>query len=467
MRLALRILAVVFGLGLLALAGLAIALRPPSLPLPEPGFRLENVTLVTPLDARVRVAHIAGAERIESIAPERGGDSREGPFVLPGLIDLHVHHPPAIAVGERQLFATLFLRYGVTSVRDMGAALPATLKHHADAIADGNRAGPRVRHCGPFLDGPPPVWPGASVIESEAQGREAVARVADAGHHCIKLYNELTPRIVLAMKDEARSVGLPVVGHLPWAASLQHMADAEVQHLMGLPWGLSGSARDAAIRRYVATSMRHGIVHTPTLVTFDRIESLRRPTHAIVADPVAQLLPRYHRELLWDPRRNPIVGGQMGTPGRIDVMRQTVSALHAAGIVVLAGTDTMNPLVVPGVALHEEIRLLSEAGLGPEAALAAATWRAGETLGIEGLGRLTEGAPADLLVFSADPTRSLDHLGSLEAVIRGGRLWSREELDAALEQAREHFQGFPYDPLSMGAASRGLDFLLSFSGGGG
>jgi imidazolonepropionase-like amidohydrolase len=161
-----------------------------------------------------------------------------------------------------------------------------------------------------------------------------------------------------------------------------------------------------------------------------------------------------------------MVAGQMGTPGRIEVMKRAVAALAEADVPVLAGSDTMNPLVVPGAALLEEIHLLAEAGLGAEGALAAATWQAGEALGIEGLGRIEAGAPADLLVFERDPTRDLSNLDSLRAVVASGRYYPVEELEAAVERALEHFEGIPYEPLSMGLAERGLTWLGSFSGGG-
>ena len=101
-------------------------------------------------------------------------------------------------------------------------------------------------------------------------------------------------------------------------------------------------------------------------------------------------------------------------------------ALHAAGVPVLAGTDTMNPFVVPGASLHEELRLLAGAGLGAEGALAAATRGAAAALGRPDLGRLAPGAAADAAIFREDPTRDLAALDSLEAVVAGGRLLSRD-----------------------------------------
>ena len=68
------------------------------------------------------------------------------------------------------------------------------------------------------------------------------------------------------------------------------------------------------------------------------------------------------------------------------------------------------------------------------------------------LGRLEEGAPADLLLFREDPTRDLAALDTLEAVVADGRLYRRDALERALELQREHFRGRIYDTLTLGAA---------------
>ena len=92
------------------------------------------------------------------------------------------------------------------------------------------------------------------------------------------------------------------------------------------------------------------------------------------------------------------------------------------------------------------------AGLSAEAAWVAATRDAGASLAIPGLGTVAVDAPADLLVFRADPTRDLANLATLEAVIAQGRLYSRATLDDAVTHAREMFDGPVADAVSMGLA---------------
>src|SRR5262245_25745770 len=80
---------------------------------------------------------------------------------------------------------------------------------------------------------------------------------------------------------------------------------------------------------------------------------------------------------------------------------------------------------------------------------ALATWHAGAVLGMPMLGELVAGAPADLLVFRRDPTHNLDELDKLDAVIAGGRLYRRRDLDGAREAWSRLFDGPVFDTISM------------------
>jgi len=420
---------------------LAATLWPPRVAVPPRGFELVDVTLIEP--GRSRRAHVTlrGAAQIERIepaaAPPQPAPER---FVLPGLIDLHAHYPPAVAVGERELFSLLFLDHGVTSVRDTGTLL-GSLAGHAGRIGRGARPGPRLFRCGRVLDQAPATWPGARLVDGVDDARAAVDAEADAGADCIKTYNNLEPDVLASIGAAAAARGLPRVAHVPWGLPLASVGTAEVQHLMGLTDDWS-RVSDREIERYVADSLTRGVAHTPTLVTFvwnarlDDYESLR-------AEPTAALLPRHYRDLLWNPARNPSAitlspQTRSGPAQRVPAMLRTLEALQAAGIPILAGTDTPNPFVVPGASLQQELELLTRGGLDLEGAWAAATWRAGEALRAPALGTLVEGAPADLLVFRQDPTRDLAALASLETVVADGRAYSKAALDAAVQQQLEH-----------------------------
>ena len=125
-------------------------------------------------------------------------------------------------------------------------------------------------------------------------------------------------------------------------------------------------------------------------------------------------------------------------------MQRAVGHMHRAGVAIHTGTDANAPMIVPGASLHRELWLLTEAGLTPEQTLAASTRQSPAFLGVEGLGELRVGAPAELAIFREDPTRDLAALSSLLAVVRDGRLYPRAQLDAQLARYQEHYQGVVY-----------------------
>jgi imidazolonepropionase-like amidohydrolase len=439
----------------LSLAVLHLAAGPPGLPVPPRGLELSGLTLVNPgqpsLPGRTLRAEGGTIVEISTDATPTASSAYAGAYALPGLVDLHVHHPPVLAWGERELFALLFLRHGVTSVRDVGSFGGGMLEQRR-RVREGELAGPRIFACGPIVDGEPPGWPGARVALDAEEARAAVSALVEEGSDCVKIYNSLSFGAFAALQEEAARSGLPIVAHLPDAVPLEALRGVELQHLMGLAEG----PKDAAVRAYVERSHRIGLPHTPTLVAFARGAQLE-DYEALLDDPAARLLPRHYRELLWNPDANPLVAwlepeGFGELPDRYDLMQRAVAELHARGVSVLPGTDTMNPFVVPGAALQEELHHLAGAGIAPAEVLEIATRRAGERLGLPGLGLLHLGAPADFVLFRDDPTRDLRALDSLEAVVADGRLYSRERLDEAIRRQLAYFDGPVYSTLYRAAA---------------
>jgi cytosine/adenosine deaminase-related metal-dependent hydrolase len=243
-----------------------------------------------------------------------------------------------------------------------------------------------------------------------------------------------------------------VVAHVPWDLPFERVAGVEVQHLMGLTDDWQSPLPEAAIERYVTHSVRAGLAHTPTLVTYARAARLDDPA-ALAGDAAAARLPAFYRDRLWSLAANPLLerlvpSGPPEARARVEQMRRLVGRLRAAGVRVLAGSDVMNPYVVPGAGLQEELGQLVAAGFTPEEALALASRGAGEALRVPELGRLVPGAPADLGIYRDDPTRDLTALATLEAVVAAGRLYTVEDLRAAAERLRAHADAFPYGPLA-------------------
>lgn len=465
-----KFLAGVSGL-LVVVAFLAAALwsilTPPSpLPLPDRGAVLEGVTLIEPGGSRrggMRLV-IEGATlaRVEESGSSSGAFA--GAFVLPGLSDVHVHFPPPSLPGQTELFALLHLLHGVTAVRDAGDVDGVSTAPAIEGVEAGRFPGPRVFACGPFVDGDPPRWGNSLVAGTPEEGRAAVRTVAERGFDCVKAYNELDAPTLAAIRDEASVQGLPVIGHVPGAVPYEEARLDDAQHLIGVAPALEDRTvvfpqilrawqqlDDARLDRVIAVALEHGLAHTPTLVTIDRLIAQEDP-EAVRREADAQLLARFYRDVIWSAEEG-ISAARLMEPGDFEmvrgasaIQRRAVKRMYDAGVELHTGTDAMIAFVVPGAGLHRELRLLESAGLTPEQVLELSSRTSARHLR-EGLGELRAGAPAELAVFRDDPTRDLAALDTLVAVVRDGRLYTREDLEKRLARYRGHYESALYDAL--------------------
>jgi imidazolonepropionase-like amidohydrolase len=95
-------------------------------------------------------------------------------------------------------------------------------------------------------------------------------------------------------------------------------------------------------------------------------------------------------------------------------MAPLVRAAHEAGVTVLAGTDS-----TPFGKVAGEVDWLIRSGLPADVALGAASWTAREWLGLPGL---VDGAPADIVAYSTDPTKDPGVLAHPSWIILRGRV---------------------------------------------
>jgi imidazolonepropionase-like amidohydrolase len=103
--------------------------------------------------------------------------------------------------------------------------------------------------------------------------------------------------------------------------------------------------------------------------------------------------------------------------------------LEQKGAQLLAGTDTPNPLMVPGFSLHEELRNLHIAGLSNFQVLQTATTNPAEFFGTAVLsGTITVGKVADILLVSQDPRDNLDALRNPIGVMVSGKWMTAGDL---------------------------------------
>ncbi len=413
----------------------------------------ENVRLVDPQAATVsepvQIAIQNGFIVAVDEVSERDTVIATSGFLIPGLAEMHAHVPP-MRTGEQQVHDTLmlWLAHGITTVRGM-LGEPGHLALR-EQLARGEVPGPRLVTSGPSFN--------ASSVQSPAAARAMVLAQYEAGYDLLKLHPGLWPQAFDAIAANAEALGIDYSGHVSVAVGLDRVLDSgqgTIDHLDGYAQLLV--PEDHAL--YGTDPGLFGVKLTAGMVA-SRIDDLaRRTAEAGIANvPTQSLLENWaggdiealmgRDAMRWIPAetasqwRERVTQLRAGFPEGeaqryIDLRRQLISALHAAGALILAGADSPQVLNVPGDALHHELALYVEAGLSPAEALATATVNIARYLGESSRGCLQDGCVADLVLLEHNPLENIDHTRSILGVMRAGKWFDREQLDAALDGIAE------------------------------
>jgi imidazolonepropionase-like amidohydrolase len=427
---------------------------------------IRNVTVVDVNGARpstnvlIRNGRIAA---LGAIAP-RGVQNVDGTgkFLMPGLWDMHVH------LWESDPMLGLYVASGVLGVRDMGSDIKRTREMRAD-IAAGRRVGPLIYTPGPMLDGPNSgVGKGPVIkVDGPEDGRRAVDRVDESLADFVKVMSELSLDAYEAIAQRARVRRIPFAGHLPEAVPVMVAVNARqksIEHLFGLALACSleethllkrradaiakkdyAALREVRDRTYATFNpaiavevfrqmARYGVWQTPTLTLRKRLSLMG--LEELTSAPELKYVPEAIRSGWNDPREE----FRKATPEQLanfredyEFHRKLMSYIRSSGTGILAGTDTGDPYVVPGFALHDELVLLVEAGLSPAEALASATVQPARYFGIEEeYGTVERGRIANLVLLHGNPLDDIHNTRRIAAVIQKGRLLPRKCLDDVL-----------------------------------
>jgi hypothetical protein len=462
-------------------AGLAVPAVASAAPLPATiGTAFTHVTVIDATGARPKpdMTVVVQGDRITQLG--RSADIRiqpgltvvdlRGKFLIPGLSDMHVHSD------VEQTSPALYLANGVTTVREM-AGTPQ-LYDWRRRIDAGTLLGPRWVIGSRIVDGSPSLWDPSllSVVEvtTEADGRAAVRTLKAEGADFIKVYSRVSKAALYGIADETRRQGLTFVGHCPDNVSIEEAADLgqrSVEHLFWTPfstsrkeadiraklarirlgegdyagwfasihpleWEAAHSQSPVKARRLFAKFAARGTRQVPTLVMHRVLDHARTIT---ATDPNRKYMSKdywdtqdYVIENLYLKDRKPEDDPQWAA--LFDYRLAIVAEMHRAGVPILTGTDTGTPALVPGFALHDELKLLVRAGFTPLQALQASTIETAKFLGLEvSSGTIEHGKRADLVVLDADPLADIANTQRIHGVVARGRFIGPEERQQMLD----------------------------------
>lgn len=366
------------------------------------------------------------------VAPEAGATlvDLKDKFVLPGLIDLHVHSwgiggdPLRERLGalnrdgydelvEAQKNLRADLEAGFTTIRDLGGD-PRGVRALRDAIARGEIEGPTIVNAGRMISVTGGHGDGTNGLAEEFADavhahqintcdgpddcRRAVRQQIGLGAQVIKfaatggvlsnvaggLGRQMTPEEMRAIIETAHSFGRKVAAHSHAAEGTKAALEAGVDTIE------HGSFLDDAA---IALFKAKGAYLVPTMIApVSALEQARAGALPAATIPKAEA----------------------AAAAAFESHKKAI----AAGVKIAFGTDT-------GVSKHgdnaREFALMVRAGMTPAAAIRAATITAAEALGREGeLGSIEPGKAADIIAVAGDPTQDVARLRGIEFVMHAG-----------------------------------------------
>ena len=203
-----------------------------------------------------KFAAVTTAAQAASLAPDARRLDVKGKWLIPGLIDAHVHY--------YEWMDEAFLGHGVTTVRDVGANADRILDLRRRSRAD-DAKGPRLFACGPLIDGGTPRH-GLEIsvsVTTEAEAAREARRVLALGVDCLKVYEQLTlPHLRAVRMWGGRHRDWALDGPRSTAAMLSSASAVDVAFLEQVEANVAPADPAVLIYTSGSTAEPKGAVHT-------------------------------------------------------------------------------------------------------------------------------------------------------------------------------------------------------------
>jgi imidazolonepropionase-like amidohydrolase/ABC-type multidrug transport system permease subunit len=387
-----------------------------------------------------------------------------GKTLLPGLIDVHVHlsSPGGMSTATEDYDvdkgmardAAALLYSGVTAARSTGDGLDSSLKLRG-LIANGSKLGAQFFICGPMFTAEgghgaeyaqyvPKMMQEAlkaqlvripktvdearrQVDELKTRGVDGIKAILESGFGEGMLYTRMDVALFRAVAAEARARNLPLAAHTGDSRDVSDAVEAgasSIEH---------GSWRDKIPDAVLAKMARDGVYLDPTLGVSEayaqyfagKADAL---DNSLVQQAVSANILKATREFVLSGKAADAAKAAIFAKA-FEQSRDNLRRAWKAGVPLVMGTDSGNPLVFPGPSMHHELQLWVQAGIPAAVALQAATGNGAALLrAASRIGGIRKGMDADLLLVDGNPLQDIGATERISLVVFKGERLDRPAL---------------------------------------
>jgi imidazolonepropionase-like amidohydrolase len=363
----------------------------------------------------------------------------KGKYLLPGLIDMHVHVWDRYELG-------LYLANGVTAVRNLWGR-PEHLKI-IQQLSHHEIVGPFFFSSGPKLTGPEFIGDDNLQLRSVQEAIGAVDAAKANGFDLIKTYYGLPKDYFEAIVRRAREVGLGVAAHptpavtyadhlIPGVVSLEHAEDIVQQPLN---YALDTVKLNTVVDQFAQAKSTS---FSPTLTVFHNILNMLKNPNILQEGSMSFMNPMIRQEdskaqfERWSNARQKDPTIQDGIRAQHQFHLLALKKLHKAGVNIVCGTDAGIGVTVPGFSIHDELELYRQAGLSNFEVLQTATVNPIRVHDfMSDLGTVEPDKFANLLLVDRNPLEDLETLKTPSSVFVAGKRFEAKTLGVFTEKAK-------------------------------
>ena len=387
-----------------------------------------------------------------------------GKYVMPGMVDAHVHYfqtgffdarPDALDLRDSLPYSKVinyqknnperyyetYLRNGVTATYDVGG-FPWSIDFQV--AAENNLDAPHVASSGPLITPAPESrikilnTPEEQVLihlGSEEVGKETVIHNSLAGSTGIKIWGmapndpDFMSRIKIVV-DEVKAQKNTLIVH----ATTLDQAKAALKLGTNL---LVHSISDTLIdEEFINLALENDVIYTPTLIVSKGYYNTRM---AIIGEEFKINDPNN----TVDSKTKSLLNRATNFSGFVDsmqlmqlkevalerynqsdqIMASNLKKCWKRGIKIAVGTDAGNPGTLHGISIYDELEKMQDAGIPPVELITMATKNGALAMRrAKDFGTLEEGKFADLIILEKDPSATISNIRSISHVMRGGKL---------------------------------------------